>query len=92
MRKFEPKKKTYFEFQIEGTKKTYKIPVAASLPINELLMIKEQDEKGNGFEAQMAMLRKYMGDEVDDFSAETVTEILRAWAAESRGEGATAGE
>lgn len=91
MRQF-GKAQTFFEFQIEGSKKVYKIPIAASLPLTEILYIKEMDAKGKGLEAQVEMLRKYMGDDVDELTSETVTEILRAWANESKEYGASVGE
>ena len=92
MRKFEKSKEVFFEFQIEGSKKTYKIPLAASMPLTDMLYLKEQDAKGNGLEAQMGMLRKYMKDDADALPAETVTAILKAWADESKAYGAGVGE
>lgn len=92
MRKFEKTKEVFFEFQIEGSKKVYKVPVAASMPITEMLYLKEQDAKGKGLEAQIEMLRKYMGDVVDELTSEMVTEILREWAKESQDFGASVGE
>lgn len=92
MRKFGKTKEVFFEFQIEGKKKTYKIPIAASMPITTMLYLKEQDAKGKGLEAQIEMLRKYMGDDVDTLPAETITEILKAWAEESKEYGASVGE
>lgn len=92
MRKFEKTKQVFFEFQIEGSKKVYKVPIAASMPITEMLYLKEQDAKGKGLEAQIEMLRKYMGDVVDELTSEMVTEILREWAKESQDIGASAGE
>lgn len=92
MRKFGKTKQVFFEFQIEGSKKVYKVPIAASMPITEMLYLKEQDAKGKGLEAQIEMLRKYMGDVVDELTSEMVTEILREWAKESQDIGASVGE
>ncbi len=44
------------------------------------------------FEAQVEMLRKYMGDVVDDLNAKTLSDILQAWAGASNSQGAEVGE
>ena len=80
MRKFGKEAAKVFEFQLEGSETVYKIPLAASLPSAELLELQKADEKGEGFFAQREMLRKYMGDIVDDLSVATLGEILKAWA------------
>ena len=92
MRKFGKEAAKVFEFQIEGSEKVYAIPLAASLPSAELLQLQEADEKGEGFLAQREMLRKYMGDIVDNLSVATLGEILKAWAEESTAQGEDPGE
>lgn len=91
MRTFSKNNTEYFEFQLEGEKKTYRIPIAASMPYSVLKKMREasSDEQ---FPAQVNMLRKYMGDVVDDLSAGTLSDILRAWSDESREAGASVGE
>ena len=86
MRTFGTDKPEFFIFQIEGSEEVYKIPLAASMPSKILL-----DLRGD-FESQIEMLRKYMGDIVDDIPATTLSEILKAWSEESRGQGASVGE
>ena len=92
MRKFGKEAAKVFEFQIEGSEKVYAIPLAASLPSAELLKLREADEKGEGFLAQREMLRKYMGDIVDNLSVATLGEIFKAWAEESTAQGEDPGE
>lgn len=92
MRKFGQEAAKVFEFVLEGSEKVYEIPLAASLPSAELLKLQEADEKGEGFFAQREMLRKYMGDIVDDLSVATLGEILKAWAEESTAQGEDPGE
>lgn len=92
MRKFGKEAAKVFEFQIEGSEKIYKIPLAASLPSAELLELQKADEKGEGFFAQREMLRKYMGDIVDELTVSTLGDILKAWAEESTAQGEDPGE
>lgn len=92
MRTFGGKKPNYFEFKLEGKEKIYRIPLAADMPfsiLNDMNDAKGTDER---FPAQIRMLRKYMGDDVDDLSAGTLSEILQAWGEESMKAGATLGE
>ena len=91
MRTFGETKK-YFEFKLEGNDKLYRIPLAASMPARLLIMMQEADKHGEGFNGQMAMLKRYMGDDADELSAEVATNILQAWAKESENNGATVGE
>ena len=86
MRTFGNDKPEFFVFQIEGSEEVYKIPLAASMPSKILLGLR------GDFESQIEMLRKYMGDIVDDIPATTLSEILKAWSEESRGQGASVGE
>lgn len=86
MRKFGTDAPEFFVFQIEGSEEVYKIPLAASMPSKVLL-----DLRGD-FASQVEMLRKYMGDIVDEISATTLSDILKAWSEESRGQGASVGE
>ena len=44
------------------------------------------------FDAQVEMLRKYMGDAVDELDAMTLGSILKAWAEASNSQGAEVGE
>lgn len=85
--------KKYFEFQIEGDEKIYKIPLASSLPNAMMQMMKEANDRGDGFSAQLIMLKKYMGDElVDEMSVDMADAILQAWGEASTEQGASAGE
>ena len=92
MRRFGQEKKEYFEFQIEGSDVIYKIPLAASMPARLILFMNEADKRDEVFEAQMAMLREYMGEDADEITTNTALQILEAWSDESMKQGATAGE
>ena len=84
--------KQYFEFRLEGDDKVYKIPLAASMPAVTILRMRDADKNGEGFDAQLAMLKRYMGDVVDDLSVDVANAILEAWGEESNKQGASAGE
>ena len=92
MRKFGAEARQYFEFQLEGSDKVYQIPLAASMPASTLLMLQNADRRGDGFEGQMEMLRRYMGDDAEELTAGTASQILEAWALESTNQGASVGE
>lgn len=92
MRKFGQEAKEFFEFQIEGSDVIYKIPLAPHMPASILLSMKAGDDRGEGFEVQFEMLRKYMGDGANDLTASMATQILQAWAEASKETGATVGE
>lgn len=92
MRKFGKEAAKVFEFLLEGSEKIYGIPLAASLPSGELFDLQKAEEKGEGFLAQREMLRKYMGDIVDELTVTTLEDILKAWAEESRAQGEDPGE
>lgn len=92
MRKFGKENIEYFEFQLEGHPETYRVPLAAYMPFTFLKRMKETADTGEGFIAQVDMLRTYMGDVVDTLSAGTLSEILLAWSEETKNAGATVGE
>lgn len=81
-----------FEFKLENNDTVYKVPFAADLPYSVLQQIRETVNTDDRFPAQVEMLRKYMGDVVDDLSAGTLSEILTAWGEESMEAGASVGE
>lgn len=82
----------YFEFKLEGDDKIFRIPLAAHMPFNMLNEMRAAADTDESFPAQVNMLRKYMGDAVDDLSAGVLSEILTAWGEESINAGATVGE
>ena len=85
--------KKYFEFQLEGDDKVYKIPLASSMPAATILMLRDADKRGEGFEAQLTMLKRYIGEElVNELSVDMADSILKAWGEESTDQGASAGE
>ena len=92
MRKFGSSEVNYFEFQIEGSEKVYRIPLAANMPFMILKKMNDTAGTGDSFIAQIDMLRKYMGDVVDSLSAGVLSEILLAWSEESKNAGASVGE
>lgn len=92
MRTFPKSGTSYFEFQLEGEEQVYKIPLAADMPMTVLNDMYEKSNTGDRFMSQVEMLRKYMGDVVDELSAGTLSDILRAWSDESTRAGASVGE
>lgn len=91
MRTFGKHKTEYFEFKFEGDDKTYRIPLAANMPYNTLKEMNDAED-GDKFDKQVKMLRKYMGEVVDDLMAGELSEILKAWAEASKAEGVSVGE
>ena len=89
MRTFSVSKTEYFEFQIEGNEKIYRIPLAGSMTTRELIAFKNTN---GDYESQIEWLRGYMGDAVDDLTPAQTGEILRAWSEDTREQGATVGE
>ena len=89
MRTFSVSKTEYFEFQIEGKEKIYRIPLAGSMTNRELIAFKNTN---GDYESQIEWLRGFMGDAVDDLTPAQTGEILRAWSEDTREQGATVGE
>ena len=81
-----------FCFQIKGDKRTYKIPLAASMPYSILKWMQDHEGAPDEFDVQVEMLRKYMGPAVDELDATTLSDILKAWCEESSKQGASMGE
>lgn len=92
MRTFGKELKEYFEFQLEGDEKIYKIPLASALPYGMLNELAETVGTKDRFPTQVKMLRTYMGNVVDTLPVGTLSGILQAWGEESNGTGATVGE
>lgn len=92
MRSFGNDAPEFFCFQINGDKNVYKVPLAASMPYSVLKRMQDAGSDENKFDAQVEMLRKYIGDVVDDLDATTLGEILKAWAEASGAQGAEVGE
>ena len=92
MRQFGKDAPDFFCFQIKGDKKTYKIPLAASMPYSILKQMQDHSNAPDEFDVQVDMLRKYIGSVVDELSATTLSDILKAWSEESSKQGATMGE
>ena len=91
MRTFGENKTEYFEFKLKDDRKIYRIPLAAGIPYSILSKMDEAGEEDR-FHVQVEMLRKYMGDVVDELSAGVLSDILIAWAEESKDAGASVGE
>lgn len=92
MRTFGKELIEYFEFQLEGDEKVYRIPLAAAMPFSLLDRMSKAADTEDRFTAQVDMLRKYMGDVVDDLPVGVLSEILKAWGEESTRAGASMGE
>lgn len=86
MRQFTKDAPDLFIFQIEGSEKTYKIPLAASMPVKTLMKMQY------GLEGQVEILEKYMGSDIDELTVTEVTAILKAWSDASTNQGASVGE
>ena len=91
MRTFGKELKEYFEFQLEGDEKIYRIPLAAAMPYGILNEMAEAVNTGDRFTTQVKMLRTYMGDVVDTLPVGTLSGILQAWGEESAHVGASVG-
>lgn len=89
MRTFGVSKIEYFEFQIEGDEKIYRIPLAGSMANRELIAFKKTS---GDYESQVEWLRGYIGDAVDNLTPAQTGEILRVWSEETSEQGATVGE
>lgn len=91
MREFRIDSPEFFVFKLED--KTYKIPLASSMPTKEIM---EMSEAGNNtdrfFEWQLKMLKKYMGDIVDELPTGVASDILKAWSDANKKTGVDEGE
>lgn len=92
MRTFGKELTEYFEFQLEDDEKVYRIPLAAAMPFSLLDRMSKAAGTEDRFTAQVDMLRKYMGDVVDNLPVGVLSEILKAWGEESTRAGASMGE
>lgn len=94
MRKFGSESIDYFEFQLEGSEEIFRIPKAASMPVGDVVAMREAQNKSGTdlFVYQVKMLAKYMGDAAYELNASTVSAILRAWASATEDQGASVGE
>ena len=92
MRTFGMEKPETMQFQLEGSERVYEVPLSASLPYSELLKLSEANSDSEGFKTQVEMLRRYMGDVVDEIQSGVLSEIMKAWAEESGTQGASVGE
>ena len=92
MRTFGRELTEFFEFQFEGDDKTYRIPLAAAMPFGVLNRIQKASKSEDSLSVQVDMLRKYMGDVVDELPVGVISGILQAWVEESAKAGASVGE
>ena len=99
MRKFGTDTPEFMTFTLGNSKKVYKLPLAASMPISvavqfsEIAAISDEDmQNAASSKLQLDILRRYIGDAADDLTAAQVAEIFEAWAEESNKQGATPGE
>lgn len=91
MRTFGESNVKRFEFKLEGSDRIYGIPLAADMPYSILDRMRNASAE-ESFPAQVDMLRKYMGNVVDELTVGTLSDILRAWSEESNKTGASVGE
>ena len=90
MREYSTDSPDFFVFKVDG--KTYKIPTLASMPVEMLREMNDADKRGESFEWQLGMLKKYMGDVVEQLPGGVVRDILHDWSLETKKSGADAGE
>lgn len=79
----------FFQFQMEGEDTVYKIPLATSMTNKEVLAFRDAD---NDYEKQIAWLRSYIGDIVDDLTVKQTINIIKAWSDASSVGGVSVGE
>ena len=89
MRTFSTDAPEFFAFKLEGSEDVKKIPLAGSMNNRELIAF---EETGRDYRKQVAWLRKYLGDDIDELSPNTTNAILLAWMEESAKTGASVGE
>lgn len=89
MRTFGKDKPEFFCFQLEGSEKVYKIPLAASMTNEEAL---EFSEIAGDYRRQIEWLRRYMGDAVNNLTVGDTAAIFTEWNKESQTQGVTSGE
>ena len=94
MRKFGTDAPEFMEFTLGGSENVYRMPLAASMPMDTLIELQEATAKGGAesLRFQMNLLRRYIGDAADTLTASAMTEIYTAWNEESAKVGADAGE
>lgn len=94
MRKFGTDKPDLMKFKIGDSDKIYTIPLAASLPAEDLIEMSELgDNDAEAFKFQYRLLKKYIGEDAGKLTAGDIAAIFTAWSEESGTEqGADAGE
>lgn len=94
MRKFGKDKPELMSFTLGNSDKVYTLPLAASMPATLILDMQEA-YKGGDAEAlrfQIEMLRRYIGNVVDELTAGDIRDIINAWSIDSNEQGAEVGE
>jgi len=94
MRKFGTDAPEFLEFQLGEGDEIYRLPLAASMPMEKMVGLQEAVNKGQAesLRYQLDLLRGYIGDAADALTAGDMTAIFTAWSEESAKQGATPGE
>ena len=94
MRQFGKDKPELMSFKLGDSEKVYTLPLAASMPATLILQMQKsyKTDDATAFEFQIEMLRKYIGDVVDELTAGDIRDIINAWSIESSKQGAEVGE
>lgn len=93
MRHFGRKIPQYMEFTLGDSETIYKMPLAASMSADMVEKYEPAFTAGDRrFQAQVDMLRDFLGDIAGTLTSEEVAEILTAWAEESLSQGVSVGE
>ncbi|MBQ6373435.1 MAG: hypothetical protein IJJ45_02990 [Clostridia bacterium] len=93
MRHFGRKTPKYMEFTLGDDETIYKMPLAASMSADMVEKYEPAFTAGeHRFQAQVDMLRDFLGDIAGTLTSEEIAEILTAWAEESQSQGASVGE
>ena len=94
MRKFGTDAPKFMSFTLGDDDTVYRLPLAASMPMDVLIELGEAAGKGGteSLRYQVDLLRRYIGDAADALTAGDVSAIYSAWNEESALSGAEAGE
>ena len=90
MRTFGTDSPRFMVFKLGDDETTYRLPLAASMPMTDLLALSDAANKGGAhvLRAQLDLLRKHIGDRAETMTASEVAEVFIAWNEESASDGA----
>ena len=94
VRKFGTDSPKFLAFTLGDSDEVYKLPLAASLPMDTLVEMREAADSSEAaaMRFQMELLHTYIGDAANGLTAGDVNDIFTAWNEDSAAAGATSGE